>query len=107
MVTLKDANQDTQKAYYNQYFALSTNEEPYKFFEEERILFWATDLIDFMIFVSELKAKLVIYIDVDQYKIKGMDYLLKLTEAYKQQIRQLKNIELYGVIKQQNKNRIK
>ena len=99
MVTLKDANINIQKAYYNEYFLLSNGEQPYEFFQEERILFWATDLIDFIVFLSELKTKITIYIDVDQYKAKGMDYLLQLAEAYKQQIVNLKHIELYGILK--------
>lgn len=99
MTTLKDANTNIQKAYYNEYFVLSNGEQPYEFFQEERILFWATDLIDFIVFISDLRAKLTIYIDVDQYKVKGMDYLLQLAESYKQQIINLKRIELYGIVK--------
>lgn len=96
MTTLNEANKNIQKAYYNEYFLLSTNEEPYQFFEEERILFWATDLIDFIVFISDLRTKLTIYIDVDQYRAKGMDYLLTLSEAYKKQIREIKHIEIFG-----------
>ena len=97
--SISNAPINTQKAYHDQYFIISTGETPSAFFEEERLMFWANNLLDFMLFTINIAGKIPVYINKQLYEQRGMDYLLNLAESYKQEIVKLKRLELYGVIK--------
>ena len=99
MYSIEEAPKATQRAYHDQYFIISTGEKPSEFFEEERIVFWANNLLDFMLFTIEINAKIPIYINKKIYDQRGMEYLLTLAEEYKKEIANLKRLELYGVVK--------
>ena len=96
MTTINEANNNIKKAYYNEYFVLSTKEEPYEFFKEERLFFWADDLLNFIYFLAEIKTKIVVFIEVERYKAEGMNYLIELADAYKEEVVRLKHIEVFG-----------
>lgn len=89
------ANLDLEKkrAYYDVYFNLSNGVEPFKFFIDERITFWADDLIDFFL---ETGLRYSIHLDMKAYAEAGMDYLIQISESYKESIRQMKRVETYG-----------
>ena len=96
MTCINDANNNIKKAYYNEYFVLSDKQEPYEFFKEERLFFWADDLLNFIYFLAEIKTKIVVFIDVEKYEAAGMQYLIELADAYKEEVVRLKHIEVFG-----------
>lgn len=99
MASIKEAGKEIQQAYYNAYFIISTGEKSADFFERERLTFWADDLIDFIVFTIESVGRLTIYINVGLYQQQGMEYLINLANFYKDELRKIKRLELYGVYK--------